>query len=208
MATLNMPTTPGFASSRFGLRAHTQSFTSSLNRAVQTLELPGALWFATYELPAMTRAQAAAWQALLVDLMGAAGRFWGFDPDARTPRGAYDSGSDTPLVNGASQTGASLVTDGWRVSGTGLLLPGDYVEVTAGGQKELHMVTAQVDSDGTGAATINFKPPLRASPADSAALVLANPVVEMMLADDDQAGWERDVAAIVRGVAFSAVEVF
>ena len=203
-----MPSAPGFAASRFGLRANTQAFTSPLNRAVQTLELPGALWFATYELPAMSRAQAAAWVAFLVDLMGSSGRLWGYDPDARQPLGAYDSGLDTPLVAGASQTGTSLATDGWRANGTGLLLPGDYVEIAAGGKTELHMVTSQLDSDGAGAATIAFKPPLRASPADGAALVLTDPSVEMMLADDDQAGWDRDLNAIVRGVAFSAIEVF
>lgn len=208
MATLTMPTAPGFGSSRFGLLANTQIFRSSLNKAVQTLELVGALWFATYVLPAMTRAQAAAWQAFLVDLMGAAGRFWGFDPTVRSPRGVYDSGSDTPLVAGASQSGGSLVTDGWRPNGTGLLLPADYVEVTAGGRKELKMVTAALDSDGAGAATINFKPPLVASPADGAAIVLANPSVEMMLVDDGQTEWQRGTADIVNGLAFSAIEVF
>ncbi len=204
MPTLTMPTSPAFRASRFGLRAHSQTFTSPLNRAVQTLELPGALWFATYTLPPMTRAQAAAWQAFLVDLMGSAGRFFAFDPDGKTPRGAYDSGQDTPLVVGASETGASLATDGWRLSGTALLLPGDYFEVNG----ELKMVTAQVDSDGGGAATIAFKPPLRASPADDAPLTLTNPTGTFMLSGDDQAAWDGDVNAIVQGLSFSAVEVF
>lgn len=204
MPTLTMPASPGFRSARFGLRSNTQSFTSPLNRAVQTLELPGALWFASFELPPMSRAQAAAWQAFVIDLMGRSGRFLGFDPDARTPRGAYDSGSDTPLVAGAGQTGTSLATDGWRASVTGLLLPGDYLEV--GG--ELKMVTASVDSDGGGGGTISFKPSLRASPADNAAPTLTNPSVKMMLVDDEQAGWEGDLNSIVQGFVFSGVEVF
>lgn len=204
MPTLTMPATPGFRSVRFGLRANTQRFASSLNRSVQTLELPGALWFATFELPPMNRAQAAAWQAFLVDLMGSSGRFFGFDPDATTPRGSYDSGLDSPLVDGASQTGVSLATDGWRASQTGLLMPGDYFEVGA----ELKMVTASVDSDGAGTATIQFKPPLRTSPADNAALTLANPTATMMLADDDQTAWDGDLNGIVQGLAFSGLEVF
>lgn len=204
MPTLTMPATPGFRSVRFGLRANTQSFTSPLNRSVQTLELPGSLWFATFELPPMTRAQAAAWQAFLVDLSGSSGRFFGFDPDGKAPRGTYDSGADTPLVNGASQIGASLATDGWRASGSGLLLPGDYFEVGA----ELKMVTAQVDSDAGGAATISFKPPLRTSPADNAPLTLTNPTAIFMLVDDEQAVWDGDLNAIVQGLSFSGVEVF
>lgn len=203
MTTLTMPTTPGFLDSRFGLRARTQVFESPLSGALQTLELPGALWVATYSLPPMTRAQAAAWQAFLVDLGGRAGRFWGYDPDARSPRGAYDAAQDTPIVSGAGQTGASLATSGWRASITALLLPGDYFSV--GG--ELKMVTAQVDSDATGAATIAFKPALRASPVDTSALTLTNPVVEMRLTDDE-AVWDSDLSMIVRGFTFSAIEAF
>ncbi len=63
MAAIVMPTTPAFASSRFGLRANTQRHVSPLNQAVQTLELPGALWTADYELPPMNQNQAAAWRA-------------------------------------------------------------------------------------------------------------------------------------------------
>ena len=204
MPTLNMPSSPGLRVGRFGLRSNTRRFESPLNRATQTLELPGAVWFATFELPPMTRAQAAAWQAFLASLQGSAGRFFGFDADARTPRGSYDSGLDTPLVAGADQTGLSLATDGWRASQTGLLLPGDYVEVGA----ELKMVTGSVDSDGAGAATVSFVPQLRASPADNAPLTLNNPTVTMMLVDDEQAAWEGDANAIVSGLAFSGVEVF
>ena len=204
MTTYTMPPTPGFRSVRFGLRANTQRFTSPLNKSVQTLELPGALWFASFELPPMTRDQAAAWQAFLIDLMGSSGRFFGADPDGAAPRGAYDSGLDTPLVAGAAQTGASLATDGWRANQTGLLLPGDFLEV--GG--ELKMVTTRVDSDGGGAATVSFKPALRASPADDAPLALENTRATMMLADDEQAAWDGDLNAVVRGITFSAVEAF
>jgi len=203
MTTLTMPAAPGFLDARFGLRARSQVFESPLSGATQTLELPGALWVATYALPPMTRDAAAAWRAFLVALGGRAGRFWGYDPDARSPRGAYDQAQDAPVVSGAGQTGTSLMTAGWRANVAGLLEPGDYFSV--GG--ELKMATARVDSDATGAATIAFKPSLRASPADSSALTLIDPAVEMRLADDE-AVWETDLNRIVRGLAFSAIEAF
>ena len=37
-------------------------------------KLPGARWQVDYQLPPMTRAQAAAWIAFLADLQGRAGR--------------------------------------------------------------------------------------------------------------------------------------
>lgn len=85
---LSLPTTPGFSESRFGLVSNTQTFRSPLSGQVQTLEQPGARWQAEYRLPPMKRAQMAAWQSFLVQLRGGAGRFYGFDPDARTPRGS------------------------------------------------------------------------------------------------------------------------
>ncbi len=200
MPTLTMPSKPGFRASRFGLIANTQTFRSPLDGTVQTLELTGARWRASYGLPPMNRAQAAAWTAFLTGLMGSAGRFFGFDPDARTPLG---SGLGTPQVRGPGQTGKSLIVDGWTELETGLLLPGDYVEV--GG--ELKMVTTQVDSDSGGEAAVAFTPPLRASPVDNAALTLTNPRVTMMLSDDEQAVWDADRASVY-GISFDGVEVF
>lgn len=208
MATLTMPNTTSFLQVQFGLRSNTQTFISPLNRATQTLELPGSLWFANYTLKLLNLTGVAEWQGFIVDLMGSSGRFLGFDPGRETPRGSYDSGLDAPLVDGASQTGATLATDGWRTSIPGLLLPGDYFEVTASAQKQLHMVTSSVGSDALGAATISFKPPLRNSPLNNAALTINSPRVTMMLVDDNQSLWSIDVNQFVRGFSFSGIEVF
>jgi hypothetical protein len=39
----------------------------------------------------------------------------------------------TPVVNGASQSGSSLVVDGAATSQTGWLLAGDYIQLGTGG---------------------------------------------------------------------------
>lgn len=202
MATLTMPSTPGnFRSARFGLVANTQVHRSPLDNSIQTLELTGARWKADYELAPLTRAEAAAWTAFLADLEGSAGRFFGFDPAAKTPRGS--GVGDSPLVKGASQTGKSLITDAWTINQTGLLLPGDFFTVNG----ELKIVTASVDSDGIGDATISFAPSLRASPADNAPLTLSNPTCTMRLVDGEQAGWDLG-DAVLYGLVFSGVEAF
>lgn len=99
--------------------------------------------------------------------------------------GAYGG---TPLVNGASQTGASLVTDGWTNSVTGLLLENDLITVAgvfsvnpvnqqSTGELQTFRVTGDVNSDGSGNATIGISPAITvttayqtvsASPADNA----------------------------------------
>lgn len=198
MATLILPTAPGFRASRFGLRSNTQSFESPLNRTVQTLELVGARWHGQYELPPMRRDQAAVWISMLIALQGRAGRFFGFDPDAKTPRGTW---AGTPLVNGASQTGSSLILDGFTASAT--VKTGDYFQVGT----ELKMITADGTADGSGNLTISFAPSLRASPADNDPITSSNPTCTMMLVDDDQAAWDANEVSVF-GLSFSGIEVF
>ena len=98
MTAIDMPSSPGFTTVRFGLETNTQTFTSPLTKAVQRMLLGGARWTATYSLPMMNRDQAAAWKAFFDLLEGSTNRFNAFDPDCTTPRG---TGTGTPLVNGA-----------------------------------------------------------------------------------------------------------
>jgi len=103
MTILSLPGSPAFASSQFGLVSNTQTFISPLSGQSQSIERPGARWRADYTLPPMKRAQAAVWQALLLQLRGGAGRFYGYDPDARTPRGtalASSTSSRNEIRNG------------------------------------------------------------------------------------------------------------
>lgn len=122
-------------------------------------------------------------------LMGrAAGLNWSMSQNVASHTNGAHGG--TPLVNGASQTGSSLVTDGWTTS-TAILKKGDII--TLAGVNGLNpqnrasigvrqfVVTADVSSDGTGNATIPVYPSIvtsgarqtvSASPADNAAITV------------------------------------
>jgi hypothetical protein len=199
MTAINMPGYPGFTNCRFGLETNTQTFTSPLTKATQRLLLGGARWNATYSLPAMNRAQAAAWKAFFDLLDGGVNTFNAYDPDCKTPRGA---GGGTPLVNGGSQTGISLATKGWPAN-TIVLKAGDMFSFG-----ELKRATADVLSDGSGNATISFKPAIRTSPADSTPIVVNKPTCTMVLSDDMQAIWECNQNGIYMPKTFTAFEVF
>lgn len=203
MTIYTLPSSPAIRRSSFGKVANTRYFTSPLNGRTQTVELPGARWQASYTLPAMTRAKAATWQAWLARLQGMAGRFYAYDPDARTPRG---TATGTPLVKGASQTGLSLITDGWTSGVTGILLAGDYIAFDTSAGRELRMVVADATSDGSGNATLTLDAPIRTSPADNEPLILTDPSCIMMLADDTVT-WDADEAGVYT-LAFAAVEAY
>ena len=112
----------------------------------------------------------------------------------------------TPLVNGASQTGTSLATDGWTNSITGILKKGDVFTIAdvfgvnpltfeSTGELQQFVLTADADSGAsTGPATLAIYPAIAtsgsnqtvtASPADGAEITVlgaASVVTPMNLA--------------------------
>lgn len=183
MAILNFPSAmPLPSSNEWLLRSRTQHSISELDGTVQTIALPGAYWFCTVSYTTLNATRWRALEAFLASLEGAAGRFYFGPQHAKTPVG---TGAGTPLVQGASQTGSSLITDGWTPS-SAILKAGDYFHFDVSGKRELKIVTSDVTANGSGVATIAFKPPIRTSPADNAPIVTSSPSCVMMLADDDQ----------------------
>lgn len=120
----------------------------------------------------------------------AAGFNWAMDQNCRTHTVGPLGG--TPLVNGASQTGSSLVTDGWTAAAASRLKKGDVITIAgvyavnrvsgdSTGSLQQFVVTADVSSDGSGNATIPISPAISttapyatvsALPADNAAITV------------------------------------
>ena len=124
--------------------------------------------------------------------MGTAVGFeWYMDQNCNThTTGTFTTGS-TPLVKGASQTGASLITDGWANS-TAVIKKGDVFTIadvnhvnpqslTSVATAQQFVATADGTSDGSGNLTISISPSITtgtgfqtvdASPADNAAITM------------------------------------
>lgn len=89
--------------------------------------------------------------------------------------------ASSPQVNGANQSGYSLITNGWEPNTNDLLLAGDYISivsapVNAGDMSipRLYSVTQPVSSDGSGNATLSIFPPIREIPANGTSINLSN----------------------------------
>jgi hypothetical protein len=201
MPTVNFPTLTQAAPTNleFGLVSNTQTFVSPLSGQVQTLELPGARWRASFSFENLSDADAATLQAFLVSLRGQSGRFYLWNFARSTPRGVA---TGTPVVSGAGQTGSTLTTSGWTASVTGILKAGDFIGVNG----ELKMVTADVNSTAGGLATLSIEPPLRASPANGAAITTTKPTTTFMLSDQSAKWITR--APIITNVTIDCVEMF
>ena len=82
-------------------------------------------------------------------------------------------GGGTPLVNGASQTGSSISTDGWPTTTTDVVKAGDFIRFA--GMNRSFEVTADASSDGGGVAVISINPSIFAgdSPTNGNAVTIA-----------------------------------
>lgn len=178
MTTLTWPTLTRSAPRvlDWSLAPNTQTFSSPLSGAVQTVEMPGARWQVSFAMENLTEADSPLLQAFLVKLRGKAGRFYLHNFARPEPRGTQRG---TPLVKGASQTGNTLEVDGCTIAAT--LLAGDFFEVNG----ELKMVVADATANGAGEMSLTFEPPLRSSPADNAVVTLSQPKATFMLASDE-----------------------
>ena len=109
----------------------------------------------------------------------------------------------TPLVNGASQTGSSLITDAWTA---GYVIPkGKWVSVSVSSLLYLYQTTAAVTANGSGQATLSLRPLLRASPADNAALNINPAKIEGFVTLPDGA-MSISVDRLVAGLTFTLEE--
>lgn len=120
----------------------------------QALHWGGDFWELDVGFSLLKRADAMVWISWLSQLQGPKGTFLYGDELTKTAQG---SPAGTGAVNGASQTGYELVTDGWDVSVTNLFKAGDKIQI----DNSLYMVTADVNSDISGNATLDIWPSLR-----------------------------------------------
>lgn len=130
----------------------------------------------------LERDQMAEIYAFVISQSGQYENFQVIIPGHETPRGSFDSGSDTPIVMGAAQVGTSVDLGGFRVSETNLLRKGDYAQFT--NHAKVYMVVEDFSSDSSGEGTLEIFPPLQQSPADSEAVVFENVTMTVAAAQD------------------------
>lgn len=167
---LTMPSVPDIELVDMGLDNATLDKESGFTGAEQIGINPFAKWDIDFSLPKMERAEAAPWISFFAQLRGKGGRFTFPIPGTLIPLSGFTG--TVGVVDGAAQTGYTLLTKNWTGSST-LLEVGDLFSVNG----ELKVVRIQATSSGPGASTLTFDPPLRSSPADNAVITINSPTV-------------------------------
>lgn len=196
MATYNFPDiTP--TRQTFELVTNTKRFQSPLSNAIQTVSRKGSYWKTTMTFSNLTGAQRSELQAFISKLDGQTHRMRIRDYGA--VRYGTAISPQTPAVQGASQTGSTLVADGATASQTDYLKAGDYISFN----NELHIVTADVDSSSGGALSIPIAPPIRKSPADNTAIEIYEPTGVFMMTNNP--AWSTQ-SLYVSNITIEAIE--
>lgn len=198
---LSLPTNKGLAKIRLTANSVVGVSQSPFTAKQQVYKYTGQFWEAEINLPPMKRADAEYWISFLLKLNGPYGTFLLGDPNGGTARGVA---TGTPLVMGGSQTGNELITDGWTNSTTGILKAGDYIQLGSASTAQLYKVLDDVNSNGSGQATLTLWPDLRSAPSDNAAITVANPKGVFRLSSNQQA-WDINEATFY-GMTFAARE--
>ena len=164
-----LPTSPAFA--QLNIESIQQTIVSrSITGRRQARQIGGQYWRLSAVYPPMTRAEFAPIHAFMIKQRGAYETFTVTPPVVGT---ALGPGGGTPLVNGASQTGRSVVTDGWPTGATlTVLKAGDYIKFA--NHTKVYMVIADTVSDTNGDATISIEPALLTSPANNTAVTYSS----------------------------------
>ena len=136
----------------------------------QARQIDGQRFRLRIRFPVMTRAEFAPINAFIMKQRSQMESFQYVPPTIDDSLGVA---SGVISVNGAVSAGAtSCSIDGMANSTNGIFKAGDYFRFT--GQNKVYMVVADVNSNGSGAGTLTFEPPLRANVADNAVLIYSN----------------------------------
>ena len=163
----------------------------------------GKAWQADITLPPMKRTNAEQWIAFLLSLKGQLGTFYLGDPRACTPLGSARD-ADTILVNGALSSGDTINIDSAPASRTDYLKAGDYMQIGTGTSRQLFKVLTDVDTNGSGQATVDVWPNVRTTIANNAAVTVQSAKGIFRLITNEQAFSINE--ASIYGITFGAIE--
>jgi hypothetical protein len=200
---LALPTHTGIAQIELRATNAVAYSRSPFTFAGQAHAYAGKAWQADVTLPSMKREDAERWVAWLISLKGQLGTFYLGDPAATTPLGSARD-TDTILVDGAVSSGDTIAIDSAPASQTDYLKAGDYMEIGTGVNRQLFKVLNDVDTDGTGSATVDVWPNVRTSIADGAAVTVQSSQGIFRLASNEQSFSINE--ASIYGITFGAIE--
>ena len=201
---LSLPTSPSnFKTSEWRIVRSVAVSVSPFTMKSETADYGGAVWTTTVTLPPMLKADASSWQVFFMQLHGRHGNFLLGDPDAKTIQG---SATGTMSATANHSVGAYDITvDGLNASQSTAFKKGDYVQFGSGATSKLHMIVADISTNGSGQATLQIEPPLKTAISNNDVIVYVSAKAVMRM-DSNDLSWNADQVSTY-GISFSCSEV-
>lgn len=201
---LSLPTAIGIASIELRALNAVAYSRSPFTFAGVSYEYAGKMWQADITLPPMKRENAEQWIAWLISLKGQKGTFYLGDPAAKTPLGSARD-SDTVSTDGITAAGSNTIAiKSGPLSQTDYLKAGDYLQIGTGSTRQLFKVLADVDTNGTGRATIDVWPDVRSTISSTSAITFEDTKGLFRLASNESAFSINEASTY--GISFGAME--
>lgn len=196
MATYNFPDiTP--TNQTFELVTNSRQFQSPTSGAIQTLSRKGSYWKTRMTFSNLSGDDRAELQAFIAKMDGQVHRMR-LEDYGYVRRGSATSPQNV-LVNGAGQTGTTLILDGATPNVTDFFKAGDYLSFN----NELHMITADADSDGSGDISVFISPPIRKATNDDDEVRVFNPLGIFMMTNTPR--WNTE-STYISSITIEAIE--
>lgn len=196
MAIYNFPDiTP--TTQTFELVTNTSQFQSPVSGAIQTLSRKGSYWKTRMMFRNLSGSDRSELQAFIAKLDGQTHRMR-LEDYGRVRNGAATS-PQSVLVDGAGQTGYQIDLDGATANVTNFFKAGDYISFN----NELHMVTADASSDGTGSLTVDIAPNIRKATENNDAVQIFNPFGVFMMVNNPR--WNTE-SKYISSITIEAIE--
>jgi len=199
---LNLPTAAGISRVVFSAESVVGVTESPFSFNQQIFRHAGQRWLAQITLPPLTQDQGEEWASFLLRLRGRFGTFLLGDPASETARGSAGQAPGTPVLDAAN--GDSIDITGAPASATGYLKAGDYIQIGSAANARLYKVLEQVNTNGSGAATLNIWPAFRENAALGSSIIVNN-ARGLFRLSSNQTDWVINTARTY-GVTFAAEE--
>lgn len=205
MTTYTWPSTGPFRAATMEWRHHrnARKSVSTLNKATQTIDLPGLRFGIVVSIPAQFDADRRQVEAWLMRLDGQVNRAQITRPGYTGPAGSIATAGVT--ASAAAQFAAGLTLNGCGAGATAKA--GDWLSVSTATGAQLLQIVADATADGSGVMAVETHPMLRGAVTAGAAVTLVNPAALYILADPELV-FPREQGGIYPAMTVEFVEVF
>lgn len=167
---------------QLGMNDITYANVSPYNRKGNYLEWDTGWWTLTITIPPVGRDFGQKWLSFLAKLKGRAGTFQTAIPGHDIPLGSCAEEPGFPRVNGADQTGDSILCDGMPASRYRYLAEGDFIQIGT----RLYVVTEDMNTTADGAGRMHVWPKIDGEHGDNVRVIVSGAMGLFRLTGDQR----------------------